>query len=288
MYALVTAAKNEEELIEKTIQSVIEQSILPLKWIIISDGSTDETDNIILKYEKDYEFIQYFRTESSAGRNFGSKAKAIESANHLLKKLKIKYLGFLDADVTFDNNYFEQVILHAEKNHRLGITGGSIYELINGIYIKQNNHIGSVAGAVQFFNFSCYNEIGGYRDLRYGGIDSVAEVMARMYGWEVHSIKELHVQHHRQVGASGGRILKSKFRYGQREYFRGTMFIFWILKCIRRVTDYPYIISSFYMIGGYIYSCVFQRELITLSQDFLKYTKQEQKKRLIDYLKFSL
>lgn len=284
MYVLLTPARNEVEFIEQTIESVLSQTLLPNRWVIISDGSNDGTDDIIGKYEEQYEFIFLLRANHKDKRSFGSKALAIKAGIKLLAGVKYDYIGIMDADITVEPEYYQKVIFHLEKEEKLGITGGIIYEFIADKFIRQKNDINSVAGAVQMFNRRCYEEVGGYRNLVKGGIDAVAEVMARMKGWKVHSIDGLIAYHHRPVGASKNSILQSKFRYGQREYFIGTIYLYWLIKCVVRIKEYPFFLGSTLMFVGYLFSFIFQRNKKPLSRDFYIYTKNEQKKKLLNKL----
>jgi len=179
-YVLITPAKNEEQFIEKTIQSVVKQTILPKKWIIVSDGSTDKTDSIIEKYTSLYPFIELLRKSNSGTRNFGAKAKAILFAYEKLQGLKFDLIGNLDADVSFDPDYYEYIIREFVLNPKLGIAGGLRYDLIKDKFYPLECAPDSVGGPFQLFRRSCYEEIGGYKPLLFGGIDAVAETSARM------------------------------------------------------------------------------------------------------------
>ena len=108
-YVLITPAKNEEKFIELTINSIIAQTQLPLKWVIVNDGSTDSTRDIILRFKDKYSFIQLLDNPQNINRNFGQKAHAFNNGYKLLSSYKFSYVGNLDADVSFDNDYFEQL-----------------------------------------------------------------------------------------------------------------------------------------------------------------------------------
>ena len=109
-YVIITPARNEEAYIEKTIQSVISQTILPRKWIIVSDGSTDKTEEIISRYAKENHFIQLLTSKGDLKRNFGSKVNAFNAGYQLLKDMSYDFICNLDADVTFSSNYFESIL----------------------------------------------------------------------------------------------------------------------------------------------------------------------------------
>ena len=231
-YALITPARNEEKYIEETIKSVISQTILPQKWIIVSDGSTDNTDDIVLKYSNIYDFIVLIRKFSSETRNFASKVSAINSGFKALRNIEYSYLGNLDADVYFEPHYYEKLIDILVQNPKIGISGGIVIDYINNKQYKRNYSLDSVAGAVQFFRRECYEEIGGYLPIQIGGVDTVAEIMARMNGWKVYTYPDLKVLHFRKEGTAKGSILYAKFRLGIQEYTYGSHPLFEIAKVI--------------------------------------------------------
>ncbi|MFX0199832.1 MAG: glycosyltransferase, partial [Candidatus Hodarchaeota archaeon] len=173
-YVLITPARNEQDYIQKTIESVVSQTILPEKWVIVSDGSTDHTDEIVSHYAAKHDFIQFIRVSEHIQRNFWSKVHAFNAGYEQIKNTEYKFLGNLDADVSFNSNYYENVLLRFQTNPKLGIAGGIILELLNGQYVNQKLSLNSVAGAIQLFRRECYQDIGGYIPLTYGGVDSAA------------------------------------------------------------------------------------------------------------------
>jgi poly-beta-1,6-N-acetyl-D-glucosamine synthase len=282
-YVLITPARNEEALIEKTIRAVTAQTILPLKWVIISDKSTDRTDEIIKKYASSYSFIEFERITDQGEWNFSSKVNAINSGLKKIVNLEFELIGFLDADVTFESNYYEQVLMQFKKNEKLGIGGGMILELSGDTFKHLNYNVNSVAGAVQLFRKTCFDKIGGYIPLQSGGIDAVAEVMARMNGWQVRSFPEIYAYHHRKIGVTKGNILSSKWRYGTRDYLMGTHPLFMFLKSIYRFREKPYVLSGLLMIFGYLWPFL-RKKNIPIPHDVVEYTRKEQMKRIVSAL----
>jgi len=282
-YVLITPARNEEEYIEKTIKAVISQTILPIKWVIVSDGSTDRTDEIVCEYARQYDFIDFVRTSSGEGRNFGSKAKAVEFGYQHLKHLEFECIGNLDADVTFDSDYYEKIICKFHENEKLGIAGGVRYDWYKGKFRKQKCARNSVGGPFQLFRRNCYEAIGGYVSLKYGGIDAVAEIMARWHGWEVKSFPEIKLYHYRRTGTATGNILSARFYNGVQEYTIGYHPLFEILRVVRNIIRNPILLGSLLWISGYVYAalCSYERPV---SDDFVKYLRSEQLKRMWSFL----
>lgn len=278
-YVLITPARNEEAYIERTIQSVISQTILPVKWIIVNDNSTDKTEVIADKYVSMYDFINLVNIKSDDKRNFSSKANAFNIGFEKLEINEYEYIGNLDADVTFKYDYFEKILKKFEEDSQLGLAGGIIFELIKNSYIRQNINLNSVAGAVQLFRRQCFEEIGGYIPLRSGGIDTVAEVMARMYGWKTITFSEMKVFHHRCVGTGTGNFYKSHFKKGIQNYSIGYHPFFQILYAIKHFKNKPFLITSILMLLGYLWAFLSNHNR-EVSNEFVKYLRSEQMKRI--------
>ena len=280
-YVLITAARNEEAYIEKTLAAVVSQTVLPQKWVIVSDGSTDRTDEIVSEYAKKYNFIQLVRAEDQRGRDFASKVYAVDLGYEQLKNCDYDYLGNLDADVSFDSNFYETVLTRFEQNSNLGIVGGFIYEKENGEFRSLSyNSNEDVAGATQTFRRACYEAIEGYRPLKWGGEDSVANTMALMKGWEVQSFADLKVFHYRPMGRGGGRlILRFRFNEGLRDYSVGYSPVYFLMKAIRRTFEKPYILGSLARLVGYSWA-VFRRYKRGVPRPFINFMKHEQMKKL--------
>jgi GT2 family glycosyltransferase len=284
-YVLITPAHNEETFIEKAIQSVSSQTLLPKKWVIVSDGSTDGTDEIIAASARKYEFIHYARRERNGqNQGFASKVYAIREAYSCLDNVEYAFIGNLDADVTFDAHYMEGIISKFSANKRLGIAGGFIYEQIGGQFGSRPTNIRrSVAGAVQMFRRACFEEIGGLTPTKLGGEDWIAEITARMRGWDVEAFPEYRVYHLKSsTGARG--VLRERMRQGAADHELGSYPLFEIIKCLRRIKEKPYFLGAFIRMSGYL-GCWFRREDRAVSDEVVAFLRKEQVARLRYYLK---
>ena len=162
-FVIITTAKNEELYIKKLIESVINQNILPMDWVIVNDGSTDNTDKIVREYKKKYNFIKLVNLKNNGTRSFGSKAKAFKEGIETIKEKKYEFIGNLDADVSFNSDYFYNILLKMYKDEKLGVAGGTILEKENGVYkVRKGNRSRSVPGAIQMFRRKCFDEIGDF------------------------------------------------------------------------------------------------------------------------------
>ena len=284
-YVLITAARNEESYITGTIESVLAQTVRPLKWVIVSDGSTDGTDEIVNKYALRYNFIDFQKREhAGADSGFISKALALKQGYLRLKDVQYQYVGILDADITFAPTYYEEMLARFAANARLGIGGGFIYESRSGSFqSRHSNAVYSVAGAIQLFRRACYEAIGGIRAMRAGGEDWLAEIDARMTGWEVSAFPEFVVYHHKQ-GLSARGVVRDSIRAGVMDYVVGSHPFFEILKCINRFKLRPFVIYGLLRMFGYTLSWLRQEER-AVTPPVLAFLRAWQLNRIKDSLK---
>lgn len=283
-YLLVSAARNEEAYIERTLQAVIAQTHLPTQWLIMSDGSTDRTDEIVKSYAARYPFINLHRLHSREERNFGSKARAINTGYESLRHLEHEFVGILDVDVTFPANYYEAVISYMDAQRDLGIAGGILYDLRRGKYVRPITAINwSVSGAIQMFREQCWQQIGGYVPIR-GGIDAAAEVMARMHGWKVQAFPALPVLHHRQMGSQGRGTLARFFFRGFVDYQLGYHPLFFFLHALYRLSEAPPILGATTMLAGFLWASLKNSER-QVPPYFVSFLRQEQMGRLQRFFK---
>ena len=285
-YVLITPVRNEENCIENTIQSVLCQTHLPSQWVIVDDGSTDKTVDIIRKYEKMYPFLSVVSVENENGSNFASKAMALKAGYEKLTVKDYDFIGNLDGDVTFDENYFLQLIEQFQTHEKLGIAGGVIVELINGRFIMQKINENSVAGAVQLFRRKCFDNIDGYIPIKTGGIDAAAEIMAKMSGWDVLTFKDLLVHHHRPVGFTGKSAFKARFSQGIKDYCLGYHPLFYLVFCMKKILQRPIFCSPFIRFAGYCWAFI-NGLPIALSREAVVFLRKDQIERLKKSIKFN-
>ena len=127
-YVLITPAHNEEDFIEKTILSVISQTVLPKKWAIVSDGSTDGTDDIIKRYAKQHDWIEFVRLPQHTDRQFAAKVHAFNAGYEKIKHSEYAIIGNLDADISFEKDYIEFLLSKFDENGKLGVAGTPFVE----------------------------------------------------------------------------------------------------------------------------------------------------------------
>jgi biofilm PGA synthesis N-glycosyltransferase PgaC len=277
-YVIVTPARNEAEYIEQTIKAVTAQTVQPKRWVIVSDGSTDDTDHIVKAYADKFDFMELLRLESKPTRDFGSKVNAINAGYSRIEQLEFEYFGNLDADITFDADYYERIMNRFEQYPQLGIAGG-IVEDLNAKGRKGTFYGDGVGCAVHFFRRQCYEGIGGYLPMRYGGEDTIAETMTRMQNWQVRTFPEIVVSHLRPRGKGMWNSFQIPFYRGVADYYMGYHPLFFLLKSISRFRQKPLLISTFLMLLGYLYSSV-RRAESQVPPRVVKYLRREQMNKL--------
>jgi poly-beta-1,6-N-acetyl-D-glucosamine synthase len=278
-YVLITAAYNEESNIEKTIQAVLSQTVLPLRWVIVSDGSYDKTDDIVRAWAREHALIHFLRIRRNPGHSFGSKVRALHTAISALKDINYQFIGNIDADVSVDPQFFEQLMEWCIAHPVLGIAGGFVVEEDRGQYRnRRQNRVYSVAHAAQIVRRECFEAIGGYAVLKYGGEDWHAQISAKMKGWAVRAFSDLKIYHHRHTGEANN-LLLHKFRQGRMDYSVGSDPLFEFLKCMLRVLDRPFLIGSVMRFAGFCWALL-RREQRPVSNEFIAFLRAEQKTRL--------
>ena len=279
-YVLITPVRNEAEHISHTLDSVLAQTTRPQRWVIVSDGSTDATDEIVRRYAEENSLIRFLRREPDPNRNFGSKVRAIQCGLERLADVEYEYIGNLDGDVAFTPEYFEKLFDQFESDPKLGIGGGLIHEMIAGRWTPAvMSPTWSVSGAVQMFRRECFDQVGGYIPLPYGGVDAVAEGMARMHGWRVRTFTDLPVHHYGRVGAVGRSVLRAFYDKGRREYVIGYHPVFGAVRSISRMRAAPFVVGGLSYAAGF-YGAVLQRRKPAVPPEYVRFLRREQLRRL--------
>lgn len=280
-YVVITAAHNEEAFIERTCQSIVAQTVRPRRWIIVDDACDDNTVSIVVRYrESNPDLIELLHVRRPEGRDFRHKVGAFNQGLERARQLSYSFIGNLDADISLDSDYYARILGCFDENPRLGIAGGMVATCIDGAFISQDVSLDSVAGAVQLFRRECFEDVGGYRPLRLGGIDAAAEIIARMKQWSVKTYPELRVQENRRTDSASADPLSARVREGMRLYSLGYGFTFFVARCCRRLTAKPYIIGSIAALFGYLKSA-FRGDEFVLESEVVRFLREEQRGKLL-------
>jgi poly-beta-1,6-N-acetyl-D-glucosamine synthase len=283
-YIVITPAHNEEAFIEKTIHSMAAQTVPPLKWVIVNDGSTDRTARIVESWAERCGFIQLVNLRRDEGRNFARKALAFDAGFKEVQNLAFDFIGNVDADMSFEPEYFQNILKEFESDRRLGISGGIVYTKFTDKFVSYDTTADSVGGKVQLFRRECFESVGGYMPLKHGGIDTAAEIMARMNGWKVRKSFENKTYEHRPTSFAWGTPLRAKMLEGSHFHSLGYDPVFYLLRCIYRLKEYPFVLGSGAALLGYINSMVHQRPVV-LPAEVVKFLRAEQRTKLIRVLR---
>jgi poly-beta-1,6-N-acetyl-D-glucosamine synthase len=242
-YVLITPARNEEASIARTIDSVVSQTLLPKKWVIVSDGSTDGTDEIVRNYLPGNPWIEFVRMPEHGDRQFAAKVKCFNAGHAKVKDLDYDIIGNLDADISFGPDYFEFLLSKFQEEENLGVAGRPFVE--NGKhYDYRLTNIEHVSGACQLFRRQCFEEIGGYVPIKGGGIDWVAVTTARMKGWKTRTFLEKTCLYHRKMGTGNSGVLMTWFRQGGKDYFLGNHPLWEIFRTLYQMTKRPFVVGE--------------------------------------------
>lgn len=250
-YVLITPARNEEAFIERVIASVISQSVRPMQWIIVSDGSTDRTDEIVSKYTNRYDWIQLLRMPEHRDRHFAAKVECFNAAYEKVRNESYDIIGNLDADITFDKDYIEFLLGKFAEDPRLGVAGTPFVEDSSSHYDYRFTNIEHVSGACQLFRRKCFEDIGGYIPIKGGGIDWVAVTSARMKGWKTRTFTEKVCYHHRKMGTGKGSVLAARYRLGKEDYYLGSHPLWEVFRVLYQMRFKPPVLGGMSIFLGY-------------------------------------
>jgi glycosyltransferase involved in cell wall biosynthesis len=278
-FVLVTPVRNEERTIEITIQSVVAQTVPPREWVVVSDGSTDQTDAIVDRYVRQFNWLRLVQLKNRPGRNFASVVFATETGIQALRTRAYAYLGLLDADVRFPENYFAQMLTRFAKDVRLGLAGGLVVDVVDGKRFRDRQSLQNVAGAVQFFRRECFESLGGLVPVAEGGWDAITCVRARMNGYRTETFADLIVEHLKPRNVAEGGPLRRHWQFGTRDYALASHPVFELAKCCARWGDFPPVLGALARLSGYGWAAVRNRKR-QLPPDVCIHIRREQLARL--------
>lgn len=278
-YVLITPAHNEEAFIEKTIESVVRQTVLPTKWVVVDDGSTDKTSEIVKRYLPANAWMALIERPKRNDRSFADKAHAVNAAYETVKSLEFDVIGNLDADISFAEDHFEFLVSKFTENPSLGVAGAIFNE--DGFSSTADSFAGRkhVSGQCQLFRRQCWEEIGGYFPHRAGGVDWIAVTTARMKGWQTETFREKPYWHHRKTGTAGRGPIGAAFSRGERDYYVGGHPLWEIFRVGYRCMKRPYLVGGIALGCGYVFSLV-RRAPRPVSKELMAFHRKDQMAKL--------
>jgi glycosyltransferase involved in cell wall biosynthesis len=283
-YIIITPARNEAEFIEVTLQSVVSQTVAPAKWIIVSDGSTDGTDDIVRKYSASYPWIDLIRMPDRTERDFAAKVKAFNAGYERIRGLDYDVVVSLDGDISFEPDYMPFLLEKLAADAQLGLVGTPFKELSGDVYDYRFVSLDHVSGACQVFRRKCFEEIGGYKPVKGGSIDHIAVISARMAGWKTRTYPEKTCLHHRKMGTAQRGVLHSKFKLGVKDYTIGNHPAWEIFRVLRQLAVAPRILGGVALGAGFFWATAKRAER-PVSREFVKFHRKEQMNRLFRFMR---
>ena len=279
-YVLITPARNEETFITKTLDSMVVQTLLPERWVIVDDGSTDRTAEIVEGYANRYPWIELIRRRQDADRNFASKAHSVALAFTRATPFEFDVVGNLDADVSFQPGYMEFLMRKFSEDTELGVAG-TPFTQDGGYDSSKDSFEGEnyVAGPCQLFRRECFQEIGGYVPNRAGGVDWIAVMTARMKGWRVRSFAEKRYHHHRTLGTAQKGPLPALFSYGEKDFYLGGSLVWELFRVTYRMAKKPVVLGGLALLGGYAWAAL-RRMKRVVTPELMHFHRREQMKKL--------
>lgn len=283
-YVLVTPVRDEAGTIGRTIGSVASQTLLPREWVIVDDGSTDGTTEILRDAASRHPWIRPIRLSPRDGRCF---AAVVHNTTEGIRQLESEdhgFLGLLDADVTFQADYYERLIERFEEDPTLGLAGGVVIDVGTPRDRFPRNRT-DVPGAVQFFRRECFDSLGGLLPIPEGGWDGMTCAVARMNGYSTRLFTDLIVDHHKPRNISQGGVVRRKWQMGFRDRAAGYHPLFEFVKCVSRIPDSPFFIGAAAWWVGFC-AASFRNSPRVVPPVVVEHVRREQMARLAKWISF--
>lgn len=279
-YVMITPARNEAQYIERTIRSVLAQTVLPRKWVIVSDGSTDGMDDIVRGYAAKHPWIELLRMPERRERHFAGKVHAFNAGYAQLADVPHEVVVNLDGDTSFDADYFSFLLHRLAEDPKLGLVAGRLVDVVsNQSYnyaITGNDY---VSGPCQVFRRECFVDIGGYRPLKAGGVDLVAVLSARAKGWQTRTFVEMPYYHHRPMNGAQLKGIRQRLHTGRKDYLLGGHPGWEVFRSVYQMGKPPYLIGGFLVFVGYFWMLLLRRQR-TIPEELMEFRRKEQIQRL--------
>ena len=256
-YVIISPCRNEAAFMRQTLDTVVAQSVRPALWVIVDDGSTDDTPRILAEYAAAHDWIRIVTRTDRGCRAVGPGViEAFYAGWDTIDPAQFSYVCKLDLDLNLPPRYFEILMQRMEAEPRLATCSGKAYIHKEGGLVHERHGDEASIGATKFYRLSCFLAIGGFaRDVMWDGIDGH---LCRMKGWIACSWDdpELRFIHLRPMGSSQKGILTGRVRHGSGQYFMGTGFLYMLANAVNRLNERPVLLGSAAMMWGWLRSAV--------------------------------
>jgi poly-beta-1,6-N-acetyl-D-glucosamine synthase len=277
-YVVITPVRDEEQYLPVAIESMIRQVPRPAEYVIVNDGSHDRTGAIIEEYARAYPWIRAVHREDRGYRKTGGGIiEAFYAGYDTLQCHDWEFLAKMDGDLSFEPDYFAGCFDRFRSDQTLGIGGGCLYTVENGRKVVEECPTFHVRGGVKIYRRACWDALGG---LWVGpSSDTIDEVKAHMLGWRSESFQELQLHHHRPTGAAYG-WWGAAFKNGRGDYVCGYHPLFMAAKCIRRLSERPFVLASCALLSGFVSGYLKSAPRVN-DPALIRYLRREQLNRLL-------
>ena len=256
-YVLISPCRNEAKYMRQTLDTVVAQSVTPALWVIVDDGSTDETPQILAEYAARHPWITIVTRKDRGRRAVGPGViEAFYAGYETIRPEDFDYVCKLDLDLRLPLRYFEILMERMEANPRIATCSGKAYVEEDGALKDENHGDETSLGMTKFYRVSAFTEIGGFvREVMWDGIDCHR---CRMKGWMACSWNEpeLRFVHLRPMGSSQQSIYTGRMRHGFGQYFMGTGFLYLSASALSRIREKPVLLGSLAVIWGWLRSAL--------------------------------
>jgi len=279
VYILISPVRNERDRFQRTIASVVSQTVRPSFWIIVDDGSSDETGAIADQAAREHAWIRVVhRSDRGFRKQGGGVIEAFYDGYRLIENERWDFVGKLDGDLSFDKDYFARCLARFSQDPGLGIGGGTVWTQTDSQLFNDGNSDPKfhVRGATKIYRRSTWEAIGGL--VCATGWDTLDEVKANMLGWRTYSFPELKTIQLKSTGSADG-TWKNWFKNGVANYMVGYHPLFMGIKCLRRLFERPYFVVGMALGAGY-FSGYWKRKPRGTDRDVIRYLRRQQLNRL--------
>lgn len=276
-YVIITPVRNEAAYLEQHIESVVAQTVKPIEWVIVDDGSTDGTGAIVDRWAGRHSWIKAVHRNDRGFRHTGGGIEAFYEGYRTLTTKDWEYLVNLDGDLALEPKYFEMCFEEFAKDPQLGIGGGTVYHLENGVPRVEHNPLFHVRGATKIYRKACWDALGML--VAGPGWDTVDELKAHQLGWKTRSFPNIRVLHCRPTGTEYG-LWGNAVKNGRANYVTGYHPVFMIMKCLRRAVRKPYLVEAAGLMYGFLSGYVLRVPRIN-DRGLIRFVRKQQVRKLL-------
>ncbi|VCU72611.1 Poly-beta-1,6-N-acetyl-D-glucosamine synthase [Pigmentiphaga humi] len=254
---IISPVRDESQYLRRTMESIVAQTCRPIEWILVDDGSTDSTPEIVREYAAKYPFIRLVERQDQGGRRLGGGVvAAFNYGKDSIQQLGYEYIAKLDGDMSFGRLYLERMFEALNKNPRLACVSGRVYRYEDGRYVEEFHQPEQVAGQFKLYRRTAFEDIGGFVPmLSWDGIDIHT---CHMKGWETITLYDTQawLWHHRIMGSSDRSIYVGRLRWGRGNWTMGYHPLYAVAAGVNRMREKPLLVGGLLMIAGYFWSAI--------------------------------